>query len=208
MDWQGLAKIHRKIDLGLASDRHWISIGLAWIGKKMDRMILDWSKECPWIGIWLAPDRNLIGPGLAWDWSGIDIWLSQLGMDCTELCRIGIGKEVLLVGVKGWHRIGLELASHWPGLALIGQNYSWLAGIDYNCQCSLPQIHPPNGLGTFPYRALVPRLCAGMASVMAEPLPIRCQSANPVPIGQSGANRSIRCQSTNPICQNWHGLED
>ena len=26
-------------------------------------------------------------------------------------------------------------------------------------------------------------------------LPIRCQSANPVPIGQSGANRPIRCQS-------------
>ena len=48
-----------------------------------------------------AFDWNLIGPGLAQDWSGIDIWLSQLGMDCTELCRIGIGKEVLLVGVKG-----------------------------------------------------------------------------------------------------------
>ena len=30
---------------------------------------------------------------------------------------------------------------------------------------------------------------------MAEPLPIQCQSANPVPIGQSGANRPIRCQS-------------
>ena len=57
------------------------------------------------------------------------------------------------------------------------------------------EIHPPSGLGTFPYRALVPRLCAGMASVMAEPLPIRCQSANPRPIGQSQANPPIRCQS-------------
>ena len=57
------------------------------------------------------------------------------------------------------------------------------------------KFRPPRRLGTIPYRALVPRLCAGMASVMAEPLPIRCQSANPVPIGQSGANRPIRCQS-------------
>ena len=151
MDWQGLAKIHRKIDLGLASDRHWISIGLAWIGKKMDRMILDWSKECPWIGIWLAPDWNMIGPGLVWDWSGIDIWLSQIGMDCQELAR-GLANMYYWLGWKvdiglalSWHRIGQD----WHWLARTG--HDWLELI----MIGNAQFHPPSRLGTIPYRQLV-----------------------------------------------------
>ena len=46
-----------------------------------------------------------------------------------------------------------------------------------------------------PHRALVPRLWGQMVLVNGLGLPILCQSANPVPIGQSSANRPIWCQS-------------
>ena len=59
----------------------------------------------------------------------------------------------------GFHANAVWYVVFW--WAFIGGFLDELSSVD------LYQIHPPRRPGTIPYRALVPRLCAGMSSVMA-----------------------------------------
>ena len=146
--------------LGLAEiDRFWKLENWCWIqkwqgigtGLVLDwqnwiRLILDWSKEWPW----MACDWHWIGRWLV----RIDIWLSQIGRDCQELAR-GLANMYYWLGWKvdiglalSWHRIGqdwhwLARTSHdWPELIMIGN-------------ARVPQIHPPSRLRAIPHRGLV-----------------------------------------------------
>ena len=155
MDWQGLAKIHRKLTL----DWHQIGTGL----------VLDWLELAKkWIGwFWIGP-RNV--PGLASDWPRIGIWLALdwhgIGQELTSGCpslawivqnctELGLEQRYYWLGWKvdiglalSWHRIGqdwhwLARTSHdWPELIMIGN-------------ARVPQIHPPSRLRAIPYRRLV-----------------------------------------------------
>ena len=73
-----------------------------------------------------------------------------------------IGLEWIEIGITKWPRIGtgfVKIGIDWKGLGPVPIARLSMAG-------EFAIIHPPSRLGTSPYRALVPRLSAGMASVM------------------------------------------
>ena len=101
-------------------------------------------------------------------------------MQCVPNCTIvefetlGFTDWQLWAGMKNWPGIGLEWTeigmSKWPrigtGFAEVGIYWKGLGPVPIPCQSMTGEfalIHPPSRLGTIPYRALVPRLSAGMA---------------------------------------------
>ena len=130
--------------------------------------------QCPRIGLKLTLDWL----GLASDWLGRFSWNccwlyvvlcgdTWLCFACWELCAgmknwLWIGLEWVEIGIIKWPRIGtgfVKIGIDWKGLGPVPIARLSMAG-------EFAIIHPPSRLGTIPYRALVPRLSAGMASVM------------------------------------------
>ena len=115
---------------------------------------------------------------MASDWIGLEhcheIAVGYMSFSVSVVLSLGFSDWEVCAGMKNWPGIGLEWTeigmSKWPrigtGFAEVGIYWKGLGPVPIPCQSMTGEfalIHPPSRLGTIPYRALVPRLSAGMA---------------------------------------------
>ena len=121
------------------------------------------------------------------DWSGIGSWLFKIDMywgsalideDWLELACIGMDwprladwKIVVERGYRVWNDPILTFDWHWIGAGLTWDRCSVCNGLDPNWHWMVTgwlEFRPPSGLGTIPYREIVPRLSRQMSLDWAE----------------------------------------